>query len=93
LLSKRCGSLDPAVAVCNPLDEFATCVVTTGNAPFCGSLLGFSPAAHCQNCTRDADCLALGFPTGSACVQLGGTFCNGCEATQNRACLPPADPA
>ncbi len=88
----RCTSVDPGLAVCNPNSQFAACLVTTGNAPFCGTLFNFDPAVTCQTCTRDADCLAIGFPSGSACVQLGGTFCNGCEATQNRACLPPADP-
>lgn len=89
----RCTSVDPGLAICNPNSQFAACLVTTGNAPFCGTLFNFDPATTCQACTKDADCLALGFPAGSACVQLGGTFCNGCEATQNRACLPPADPA
>src|SRR4051812_6523001 len=89
----RCTSLAPGLAICNPNSQFAACLVTTGNAPFCGTLFNFDPAVTCQTCTRDADCLALGLPSGSACVQLGGTFCNGCEATQNRACLPPADPA
>jgi hypothetical protein len=89
----RCNSVDPGLAICNPNSQFAACLVTTGNAPFCGTLFNFDPAVTCQTCSKDADCLAVGFPSGSACVQLGGTFCNGCEATQNRACLPPADPA
>lgn len=86
----RCTSTNPITAVCNLPDLFSSCLVTTGNAPFCGSLFEFDSSVHCQACTRDADCLGLGFPAGSACVQLGGQYCNGCEATQNRACLPPA---
>jgi hypothetical protein len=90
LLRNRCTATDPILAACNLPDEWATCLVTIGNAPFCGTLLAFKQDVHCQTCTKDADCLSLGFPPGSACVQLGGQFCNGCEATDNRACLPPA---
>lgn len=89
----RCTALDPGLAVCNPTSQFAACLVTTGSAPFCGTLFNFDATVNCQTCGKDADCLALGFPPGSACVQLGGQFCNGCESTQNRACFPPADPA
>jgi hypothetical protein len=81
------------LALCNQPDEFATCLVTTEGAPFCGTLQFFNPAVHCQSCNTDVDCVERGFPPGSACVQLGGQFCNGCEATENRACLPPAIPA
>jgi hypothetical protein len=86
----RCTVADPVLATCNLPDEFATCLVTTSDTPFCGSLLAFNPAVHCQACATNADCATLNFPPGTACVQIGGKFCNGCEATGNRACVPPA---
>jgi len=89
----RCTVQDPVLAECNPSDQFASCLVTTGKAPFCASLLGFNRALQCQPCAKDADCLALNFPPGSACVRLSGQACNGCEATAGRACFPPAIPA
>jgi hypothetical protein len=82
----------PVLALCNLPADTAFCMVTTGNAAFCASLLGFDEAVHCQACTKDADCLTLGFPPGSACVQTGGQ-CTACGATQDRACFPPAGPA
>jgi hypothetical protein len=82
----------PVLSLCNLPSDTALCLVTTGSAPFCGSALGFDAAVHCQTCAKDADCVALGFPPGSACVQMGER-CNACEATQNRACMAPAIPA
>lgn len=87
-----CDAIPKVLALCNLPADTAFCTVTTGNAPFCASLLGFDAAVHCQACAKDSDCLALGFPPGSACVQTGGD-CNACEATQDRACFPPAGPA
>jgi hypothetical protein len=78
----------PVNNLCNLPAETAFCVVTTGEAGFCASLLGFDAAIHCQACAKDADCEALGFPPGSACVVFSGR-CNACEPI-NRACLPPA---
>jgi hypothetical protein len=78
----------PVNNLCNLPADTAFCVVTTGKAAFCASLLGFDAEIHCQDCAKDADCEALGFPPGSACVALSGR-CTACE-TVNRACLPPA---
>jgi hypothetical protein len=91
-LRNRCTVVDPAIAICDPVNDFSSCLFTTSGEPFCATLFGFNPAVNCQACSQDADCLALGFPPGSACVQLGGMLCNGCEATNNRACLPTAIP-
>src|SRR5215213_3464644 len=91
-LRNRCTVVDPAIAVCDPVNDFSTCLLTTSGELFCATVFGFNQSVNCQSCNQDADCLALGFPPGSACVQLGGQFCNGCEATNNRACLPTAIP-
>jgi len=91
-LRNRCTVVDPAIANCDPDNQFSACLRTASDELFCGTLFGFDAAVNCKACTQDADCLALGFPPGSACVQLGGQFCNGCEATNNRACLPTAIP-
>jgi hypothetical protein len=91
-LRNRCTVVDPAIAVCDPANDFSACLVTASGELFCATLFGFDRSVNCQSCNQDADCLALGFPSGSACVQLGGTLCNGCEATNNRACLPTAIP-
>ena len=91
-LRNRCTVVDPAIALCDPVNDFSACLLTTSGELFCATLFGFERSVNCQSCNQDADCLARGFPPGSACVQLGGTFCNGCEATNNRACLPTAIP-
>jgi len=91
-LRNRCTVVDPAIALCDPVNDFSACLVTTSGELFCATLFGFEQSVNCQSCNQDADCLALGFPPGSACVQLGGKFCNGCEATNNRACFPTAIP-
>jgi hypothetical protein len=91
-LRNRCSVVDPGIATCDPANESSACLVTTSGELFCGTLFGFQTSVNCKACDQDADCVALGFPPGSACVQLGGQFCNGCEATNNRACLPTAIP-
>ena len=45
------------------------CLKTTGNASFCGQIEGQRPPRlHCENCTTDQDCEALGYGSGAACV-------------------------
>jgi len=86
-----CATDSVVKSLCNPPDVQAVCFATTGNAGFCGSALGFDPAVHCQSCTRDPDCEAIGFAPGSSCVLfVGGNCMNECSATGGRACFPPA---
>jgi hypothetical protein len=64
------------------------CFRTTAGSNFCA----FPPAAKgdpkCADCKKDADCLALGFPAGAACVPVGQGYCTGrCET--GMACLVP----
>ena len=45
------------------------CFQTTGNAGFCGRIEGgIPPSFRCEVCTRDDDCIALGYGADSACV-------------------------
>lgn len=45
------------------------CFQTTGNAGFCGRIEGAKPPAlRCEVCTKDDDCVALGYGGDSACV-------------------------
>jgi hypothetical protein len=82
-------------ALCNVPVPTDICLTTTGNAGFCASLSDFDAEINCRVCARDTDCLAFGFPPGSACVlirpQEGGIGCsnNSCAATDQRACVAP----
>jgi hypothetical protein len=46
------------------------CLVTTGNASFCG----VQAKGACLDCKKDADCVALGYGQGAACC-----VCNDCS--------------
>lgn len=58
------------------------CFTTTGGSDVCAEL--FPPSA-CAACRRDADCEALGFPQGSACISFD------CES--GFACMVPCGKA
>ena len=65
-------------AIC---DNSTTCVCarTTAGSNFCGTLA--VPSSGCADCQTDADCEALGFPPGSACVPFSTGICGGnCES-------------
>jgi hypothetical protein len=86
----------PVLSLCDLPSDTSHCVHTTGNAVFCGSLLGFTESIHCRACAKDSDCLAFGFAPGSACAILAGSVCDEgavCASTEGRACVPPAGPA
>jgi Conotoxin len=92
-----CADNEPFTAsVCNLPVATDICLTTTGNAGFCTSLIDFDAELNCRLCSRDTDCLAFGFPPGSACVlirpQEGGQGCsnNSCAGTDQRACVAPA---
>jgi hypothetical protein len=72
--------------VCNPNNVFCQCVVTTGNAPFCGDFTGGAEPL-CRDCSRDTDCEAE-FGAGAACVVMAGICGEFCEETGGTACLP-----
>jgi hypothetical protein len=84
-----CSAANPAHALC---DDSLSCVrlQTTGGSAFCGSLA--ARARGCADCEGDADCLALGLPSGSACVPFATGACAGaCES--GMACVAPCDVA
>ena len=85
-----CTTDNKPLSRCNPANMDAYCATTTGNGPFCANF-GLPLGAVCQVCVRDVDCLAFGYPPGSACVLIGGGVCNQCiaEGTEGRACVAP----
>ncbi|MDQ3693184.1 MAG: hypothetical protein M3464_06115 [Chloroflexota bacterium] len=64
-------------AVCGDL---CFCFTTTGNAHFCGKQV------RGVECQRDAECVALGFPAGSACAKNNGRVC---EIETSTFCVSP----
>ena len=72
----------------NPSNPNCRCLLTTGNAGFCGDLTAPSYSAICRFCSIDTDCQAE-FGPGTACVVLGGLCTTACLATGRTACLPP----
>jgi hypothetical protein len=87
----RSRCFNPAVSPCSAT---ATCLTTTGNAPFCAENTGSSLEANCQICSKDKDCEALGFGAGSACVifRIEGACTFGCEGingSTGTACIAP----
>lgn len=68
-----------------------SCVLTTGNAGFCGDFASGSTDL-CRVCTRDTDCQADLGP-GAACVFLAAACSLGCGATGRTACVPPCPAA
>jgi hypothetical protein len=87
-----CATGDDKRSVCG---TSGICVATTGNAGFCASDDNNSPEINCRVCGSDADCVAQGFPPGSACAVLTGGFCvgeNNCvdvNGSNGTACLVP----
>jgi hypothetical protein len=55
---------DGVLAPCNNRTNCG-CFRTTAGSDVCAELF---PPSDCVECQRDADCLALGFPSGSACA-------------------------
>lgn len=49
----------------NSNSQFARCVITTGNAPYCAG------DVFCRSCARDADCPPEEFEAGAACIVCG----------------------
>jgi hypothetical protein len=69
--------------------DLCFCYTTTAGSNFCGDRgprLGKTEA--CAACQKDADCLAQGFPAGSACAVVGNGYCSG-QCPTGMACLPP----
>lgn len=64
------------------------CFRTTAGSNFCGANVRTSPPLDCTSCRKDADCIALGYPPGSACAPVGSGNCSTwCDT--GMACLVP----
>jgi hypothetical protein len=78
-----CDPDNPAIAVCN--SDVCLCLRTTAGSNFCAD----ANLTACADCKKDADCEALGYPAGSACVPMTGGHCAGiCEETGMQCRIP-----
>jgi hypothetical protein len=72
---------------CGSDNENCFCVLSTGNAGFCGDLSYTGGTdSFCRECSRDIDCQGE-FGPGAACVFLGGVCSSLCAATGRTACI------
>jgi hypothetical protein len=78
-----CAPDNPTISLCNSAD--CVCVRTTAGSNFCTSTQG----VQCADCTRDADCEALGFLPGSACLPWSEGQCAGDCGETGMACAVP----
>jgi hypothetical protein len=82
-----CTAVNPRLSACNNAGTCA-CFETTAGSNFCGNQV---VDRACAECKKDADCEALGFPAGSACIPFFQGNCVGsCES--GMICLPPCPP-
>jgi len=80
-----CLAVNPALSLCNNASCF--CFGTTAGSNVCGDSFGPSGTRGAA-CQKDADCVALGFPAGSACAPVSEGNCSG--YTENgMACVTP----
>lgn len=78
-----CRANPDDVPRCNGKD-FCGCFVTTGGSSFCGT------GGDCARCRSDADCVARGFPKGSACIEATRGICGeNCAELSGTACVLP----
>lgn len=70
-------------------NDLCFCYTTTAGSNFCGDRgPRLNDMRACADCQKDADCVALGFPVGSACAPVGNGYCSG-RCPSGMACLPP----
>lgn len=80
-----CLAPNPVLMSCNNRPGCA-CFRTTAGSNSCLDTSGTTD--FCADCRKDTDCLALGFPAGSACIPVTAGNCSGnCES--GMACFPP----
>jgi hypothetical protein len=73
-----CAVDNPELVLCNGENGGGgACFRTTAGSNVCSNRF------ECEDCRRDADCEALGYPSGAACVPIEGDLlcANGCEET------------
>jgi hypothetical protein len=78
-----CEPDNPTISLCN--SDSCVCVRTTAGSNFCTSTQG----VQCADCTKDADCEALGFFPGSACLPWSEGQCAGDCGETGMACAVP----
>jgi hypothetical protein len=81
-----CSTPVPGLIPCNDRDDCA-CIRTTAGSNFCYDA-GAETSSDCADCQADADCAALGFPPGSACVPFSDGVCAG-SCASGMACMVP----
>jgi hypothetical protein len=79
-----CEAGNPYAALCNGGE--CACFSTTAGSNVCAQ--DFSTSV-CSDCQKDADCLALGFPPGSACAPIWGDFACADLCENGMACMIP----
>ena len=84
-----CTATNPAALKCNNSVNCG-CIKTTAGSNFCYE--GENGGNYCADCRKDADCVALGYPPGSACAPTAIGLCAGLCAT-GMACLAPCGTA
>lgn len=73
---------------CSFTNPLCTCLLTSGNAGFCGDFKDFDPNANCRFCSQDTDCQEE-FGAEAACVLLRGGCSPMCPSTGRTACVRP----
>jgi hypothetical protein len=79
-----CQSGTPINTACNNRAD-CHCFRSTGGSNVC------STGMACADCQRDADCIALGFPPGTACAPVSAGACAG-NCPDGMACVAPCSP-
>jgi hypothetical protein len=69
-----CDPENPTIAICN--SDACLCMSTTAGSNYCAN----GNFNQCSDCTKDADCEALGLPPGSACIPFPLTCTDQCES-------------
>lgn len=83
-----CEAVDPLQTLCNGVDNCA-CFRTTAGSNFCVDAVATGSKDFCVNCKKDADCEALGFPPGSACVPASDGNCAASTCEIGMICAVP----
>lgn len=80
-----CESPVPPLTACDN-SQACVCMRTTSGSSFCGSTV----TSNCAACKRDADCVALGYPPGSACAPFTNGACAG-NCPTGMMCMAPCE--
>lgn len=80
-----CEAIDPIQTLCNN-SLSCLCFRTTAGSSFCSDVS--AGTSECTSCKRDADCVRLGLPPGSACLPAANGACVGICPT-GMACMVP----